>query len=279
MEQSKQNILNLNGKHNYMLEAETRYNKVIERFDTKNKEYFDALRELRDQYNKEFDVIEVKANQLIYGNPEGKIDRKYRDRSDLYLKVVKRNQKYKNWDNFFMAIGAAAVFILLARGILWPFNFCSHSIGNGFENIIHIVLLNMAWSGLFFNCSFFFKSLKYFTVSPSNTKEEKKWLEKYFKNIRDIINAKAYLEVLVQREENIEKYLDCAERAISRDEDWQKLVNAKSEVNETYRKAIDTKSDIISKMKKDIEKVMDDFIYDAGINNALDHVLESWKNY
>lgn len=279
MELDKQNILDLDGKCDHMLKVESLYNKVVERFDTKTKEYFDALRELRDQYHKEYDAINAKANQIIYGNPEGKLDRKYRDRSDLYLKVVKRSQKYKNWDNFFKAIGAAAVFIILARGILWPFNFGSHSISNGFENLIHIVLLNMAWSGLFFNCSFFFKSLKYFTVPLSNTKEEKKWLEKYFKNIKDIINAKAFLEVLVQREENIEKYLDCAERAISRDEDWQKLVNAKSEVNETYRKAIDTKSDIISKMKKDIEKVMDDFIYDADINNALDHVLESWKNY
>lgn len=261
----EQKIFELDGNQNYLLQAENDYNKVVERFNTKTKEYFDALRELRDQYNKEFYEIEAKANQLIYGNPEGKEDRRYRDRSELYLKVVQRSQKYKTWKNFFIAIGAAAVFIILVRAIVWPFNIGSHFVGNGFEYLIHIVLMSMAWSGLFFDCAIFFKSLKYWTIAPSNTREEKKWLKKYFQNIRDIINAKAYLEVLVQREENIEMYLGYAERAISRGEIWQKLVDAKSER--------------ICKMKKDIEKVMDDFMYDGEICTALDHVLENWKDY
>lgn len=46
MELSDQNIFELDGNHDYMVEAEARYNKVIKRFDTKTKDYFDALREL-----------------------------------------------------------------------------------------------------------------------------------------------------------------------------------------------------------------------------------------
>lgn len=278
MELSKQNFLDIDGKHDYMLEVETLYNNVIERFDTKNKEYFDALREFRDQYNKEYDAIDAKANQIIYGNPEGKTDRKNRDRSNLFVQVVQRSQKYKNWRNFFTAIGAAAVIILIFQVTRLFIDSNTVFVNEAFDMVCHIILVTAAWSGLLFDSAIFLKSFKYMFL-PHNNKADRKWLKKYFHNIKDMINARAYMGVLVQREENIEKYLDCAERAISRDEDWQKLVNAKSEVNEIYRKTIDTKSDIISKMKKDIEKVMDDFMYDADINNALDHVLESWKNY
>lgn len=252
-------ILEIHDKpFNYLLQVENEYNKVVKRFDTKNKDYFDALRELRDTYTKDYDAIDAKANQLIYGNPEGKLDRKYRDRSDLYIKVVKRSQKYKNWRNFFIAIGAAAVFIILVRAIVWPFNFGSRFIGNGFENFLHIVTITAAWSGFLFDSIIFFKSLKYWPTQPLNARAERKWLKKYFHNIKDIIIAKAYLEVLIQREEAIEKYIN---------------------LGDTYITALDAKTEIISKMKRDVEKVMDDFMHDGEVCTALDHVLESWKIY
>ena len=252
-------MLDLHGKHfNYLLQVENEYNKVVKKFDTKNKDYFDALRELRDNYIKEYDAIEAKANQLIYGNPEGKLNRKYRDRSDLYVKVVQRSQKYKNWKNFFIAIGAAAVFIILVRAIVWPFNFGSRFIGNGFENFLHIVTITAAWSGFLFDSIIFFKSLKYWPTQPLNTRAERKWLKKYFQNIKDIIVARSYLEVLIQREEAIEKYIN---------------------LGDTYLEVIEVKSEVISKMKKDIEKVKDDFMHDAEVDTALDYVLESWKIY
>lgn len=252
-------ILEIHDKpFNYLLQVENEYNKVVKKFDTKNKDYFDALRELRDNYTKDYDAIDAKSNQIIYGNPESKLDRKYRDRSDLYIKVVQRSQKYKNWRNFFIAIGAAAVFIILVRAIVWPFNFGSRFIGNGFENFLHIVTITAAWSGLLFDSIIFFKSLKYWSTQPLNTRAERKWLKKYFRNIRDIIIAKGYLEVLIQREEAIEKYIN---------------------LGDTYIATLDAKTEIISKMKKDIEKVMDDFMHDGEVCTALDHVLESWKIY
>lgn len=254
----EQKIFELDGNQNYLLQAENDYNKVVERFDLKTKDYFDALRELRDNYNKEYDILTVKSNQLIYGNSEGKIERKYRDRSDLYIKVVKRSKKYKTWKNFFTAIGAAAVFIMLIQVLCYFFNIRTSFISAGFEIFSDIVLLTAAWSGFIFDSVIFFKSLKYFTVQPLNTKEERKWLNLYFKNIGDIISAKAYLEVLVQREEMVEKYLNASD---------------------SYIEALDVKSKVISKMKKDVEKVMDDFMYDGEVSTALEHVLESWKDY
>lgn len=243
---------------NYLLQVEKLYNKTVERFDFKTKDYFDALRELRDNYIKEYDALNAKSNQLIYGNPEGKLDRKNRDRSDLYIKVVQRSKKYKTWNNFFMAIGAAAVFILIFQVIRLFFDTGTIFVNEKFDMVCHIILITAAWSSLIFNSIIGLKSFKYISTSPHNSKAERKWLKQYFKNISDIIDARAYLEVLVQREEMVEKYIN---------------------VSETYMKALDVKSETISKMKKDIEKVMDDFMYDANVETALSHVLESWKDY
>lgn len=206
-----QNFIELDGKHDYMLEVETNYNNVIKRFDTKNKEYFDALREFRDQYNKEYDAINAKANQIIYGNPEGKTDRKNRDRSDLYVQVVQRSQKYKNWRNFFTAIGAAAVIILIFQVTALFIDDRIIFVNETFDMVCHIILVTAAWSHLIFKSVIYLKSLKY-TSASLPTKAERKWLKKYFNNINDIINAHAYLQVLVQREEYAEKYLNLLDR-------------------------------------------------------------------
>ena len=78
---------------NYLLQVEEEYNKVVEKYKIRNKDYFDALRELKDEYNRQYNTLTANANLLIYGNHQGKIDRKNRDRSDLYIKVVRRSQK------------------------------------------------------------------------------------------------------------------------------------------------------------------------------------------
>lgn len=259
-------LLELHDKlFNYLLQVENEYNKVAKRFDLKTKEYFDALRELRNQYFKDYAAIEAEANKLIYGNPEGKLERKHRDRSGLYLKVVKRSQKYKTWRNFFTAIGAAAAFIALVQILFYLLKFRTPCASISFDMVSQMVVLTAAWAGVLFESVLFFKSFKYLGNVPANNKAERKWLKKYFDDIHSVIGARAYLDVLVQREENIEKYLECAERSINRDEQWQKIANIKSEV--------------IYEMKKDIEKVMDDFMYDGELYTALDYVLESWKKY
>lgn len=84
----------------YLLQVEKEYIKIVEKNKIRNEYYFNALRELRNKYNRQYYALTDKANLLIYGNPEGKLDRKNRDRTDLYLKVVKRSQKYKNWKTF-----------------------------------------------------------------------------------------------------------------------------------------------------------------------------------
>ena len=236
----------------YLLQVENEYNKIVEKYKIRNKDYFDALRELKEEYNRQYNTLTANANLIIYGNHQGKIDRKNRDRSGLYIKVVRRSQKYKNWKNFFTAIGVAASFILIVK-VLFVLFFKSPFISNSFELFTYVFTFIVSYVSIFFDSLFCFKSLKYSSCYPKNTRAEKKWLKKYFRSIKDIIRAKNYLEVLIEKEEAIEKFIN---------------------TSDVYLKALDT----ISKMRKDVENAM--YKTDvADVANALNNILKQWKTY
>lgn len=238
---------------NYLLQIEHEYNKVVEKYKIRNKDYFDALRELKDEYNRQYNTLEIKSNMLIYGNPEGKLDRKNRNRTDLYFKVVRRSQKYKNWKNFFTAIGVAASFILIAKGLFWFLFFRPSFISNSFELFTYALTFIIAYVSTFSDSLLCFKSFKYSSNLPKNTRAEKKWLKKYFRSAKDIIEAKKYLGVLVEKEEAIEKFIN---------------------TSDVYLKALDT----ISKMRKDVENaIRKTCVADVAI--TLNNILKQWKTY
>ena len=236
----------------YLLQVENEYNKIVEKYKIRNEYYFNALRELRNKYNRQYDALTAKANILTYGNPEGKIDRKNRDRSDLYIKVLRRSQKYKNWKNFFTAIGVAASFILIAKGLFGLF-FKSPFISNNFELFTYVFTFVIGYVSVFFDSFFCFSTLKYSDHHPKKTRAEKKWLKKYFRSIKDIIRAKNYLEVLVEKEEFIEKFIN---------------------TGDVYLKALDT----ISKMRKDVENAMHKTNV-PDVASTLNNILKQWKTY
>ena len=237
---------------NYLLQVENEYNKIVEKYKIRNKDYFDALRELKDEYNRQYNTLTTKSNLLIYGNHQGKIDRKNRDRSDLYIKVVRRSQKYKNWKNFFTAIGAAASFILIVK-VLFVLFFKSCFISNSFELFTYVLTFIVAYVNVFSDSLLCFKSFKYSSHLPKNIRAEKKWLKKYIRSIKDIIEAKNYLGVLVEKEEAIEKFIN---------------------TSDVYLKALDT----ISKMRKDVENAMYKTNV-ADVANTLNNILKQWKTY
>ena len=236
----------------YLLQVENEYNKIVEKYKIRNECYFNALREFRNEYIRQYDTLTTKSNLLIYGNPEGKVDRKNRDRSDLYIKVLRRSQKYKNWKNFFTAIGIAASFILIAKGLFGLF-FKSPFISNNFELFAYVFTFVIGYVSVFFDSFFCFKSFKYYSCYPKNTREEKKWLKKYLRSIKDIIRAKNYLEILVEKEEAIEKFIN---------------------TSDAYLKVLDT----ISKMRKDVENAMHKTNV-ADVANTLNNILKQWKTY
>lgn len=236
----------------YLLQVEKEYNKIVEKYKIRNAYYFNTLRELRNEYIRQYNTLTTKSNLLIYGNHQGKVDRKNRDRSDLYIKVLRRSQKYKNWKNFFKAIGVAVLFILIVKSLFVLF-FRSPFISNNFELFTYILTFVIGYVSVFFDSFFCFSTLKYSAHHPKNTIAEKKWLKKYFRSIKDIIRAKNYLEVLVEKEETIEKFIN---------------------TSDVYLKALDT----ISKMRKDVENAMHKTNV-ADVASTLNNILKQWKTY
>ena len=236
----------------YLLQVEKEYNEIVEKYKIRNKDYFDALRELKDEYNRQYNTLTTKSNLLIYGNHQGKIDRKNRDRSDLYIKVLRRSQKYKSWKNFFTAIGTASSFILIVK-VLFVLFFKSCFISNSFELFTYVFTFIISYVSIFFDSLFCFKSFKYSAHHPKNTRVEKIWLKKYLRSIKDIIRAKKYLGVLVEKEEAIEKFIN---------------------TSDAYLKALDT----ISKMRKDVENAMHKTDV-ADVASTLNNILKQWKTY
>ena len=86
--------------------------------------------------------------------------------------------------------------------------FKSCFISNSFELFTYAFTFVIGYVSLFFDSLFCFKSLKYSAHHPKNTRAEKKWLKKYVNSIKDIIREKNYLEVLVEKEEAIEKFIN-----------------------------------------------------------------------
>ena len=237
---------------NYLLQVEKEYNEIVEKYKIRNEYYFNALRELRNEYNRQYDALTAKSNLFVYGNSEGKVDRKNRDRSDLYIKVLRRSQKYKNWKNFFTAVWVSTSSILVIKGLFGLF-FKSCFIGNSFELFTYVLTFIIAYISTFFDSLLCFKSFKYSSNSPKRTRAEKKWLKKYFRSIKNIIEAKKYLELLVEKEEAIEKFINASD---------------------AYLKTLDT----ISKMRKDVENAMYKTNV-ADVVNTLNNILKQWKTY
>ena len=237
---------------NYLLQVEKEYNEIVEKYKIRNEHYFNALRELRNEYNRQYDALTAKSNLFVYGNSEGKVDRKNRDRSDLYIKVLRRSQKYKNWKNFFTAVWVSTSSILVIKGLFGLF-FKSCFIGNSFELFTYVLTFIIAYISTFFDSLLCFKSFKYSSNSPKRTRAEKKWLKKYFRSIKNIIEAKKYLELLVEKEEAIEKFINASD---------------------AYLKTLDT----ISKMRKDVENAMYKTNV-ADVVNTLNNILKQWKTY
>lgn len=154
------------------------------------------------------EATEKKANLIIYGFEEKpKRSHHERDRSDIYLKIVKRNPEYKNWQN----LGIALVSVTLFMQVIGLFNYFFHFLP-GFQHedfflvftLISYISLGVYWFPLAY---FKIKSLKYIPVPDyiKRTEEDDKWLKNYFKSSMNLINTKSYVDAFLDYELEIEK--------------------------------------------------------------------------
>lgn len=82
--------------HDYVNDFHKEWSPISNQYEKRTPEYFDEVRKFKKYWSERWEATEKKSKLIVYGFEEKpKRSRHERDRSDLYLKIVKRNPKYK----------------------------------------------------------------------------------------------------------------------------------------------------------------------------------------
>lgn len=208
--------------HDYVNDFHKEWHSISEQYEKRTPEYFDEVRKFKKYWSERWEATEKKSKLIIYGfEEEPKRSRHERDRSDLYLKIVKRNPKYKNWQNF----GFALVSTTLIMQIVALFNYFFHflpaiqheSYARVFTLISYIPLGIYWFPPLFFGI----KAMKYLPKKMEGrykrTRKDGKWLNAYFASSLNLINTKLYVDTFFDYELELEKEIKLID-------DYNKLV-------------------------------------------------------
>ena len=196
--------------HDYVNDFHKEWSLISKQYEKRTPEYFDEVRKFKKYWSERWEATEKKSNLIIYGfEEEPKRSRHERDRSDLYLKIVKRNPKYKNWQNF----GFALISTTLIMQIVALFNYFFHFLpGIQHESFIRaFTLLSYVALGVYWFPPAFFgiKSMKYYSKKMKggykSTKRDKKWLNAYFASCMNLLNTKLYVDTFFDYELELEK--------------------------------------------------------------------------
>lgn len=208
--------------HDYVNDFHKEWRSISEQYEKRTPEYFDEVRKFKEYWNERWGATEKKSNLIVYGFEEKpKRSRHERDRSDLYLKIVKHNPKYKNWQNF----GFALVSTTLIMQIVALFNHLFHFLpGIQHESYIMVfTLISYISLGIYWFPPLFFgiKAMKYYPKKMvgryKKTRKDVKWLNAYFASCMNLINTKLYVDTFFDFELELEKEIKLID-------DYNKLV-------------------------------------------------------
>lgn len=195
--------------HDYVNDFYKEWSPISLQYKKRPPEYFDEVRKFKEYWLERYEATQKKVNLIIYGSEEKpKRSRHERDRSDLYMKIVKRNPKYKNWTNLGLALVATTLLMQLIALFNYFFHFMpgiQHEPFIWSFTVMAYISLGISW---LIPSHFYVKSLKYMPKLPDSykrTKDDDKWLNNYFKSSMSLINTKSYVEIFLDLELEYEK--------------------------------------------------------------------------
>lgn len=246
--------------HDYVNDFHKEWCSISEQYEKRTPEYFDEVRKFKKYWSERWEATEKKSNLIIYGFEEKpKRSRHERDRSDLYLKIVKRNPEYKNWQN----LGFALISTTLIMQIVALFNGFFHflpsiqheSFSRAFTLISYISL------GIYWFPSVFFgiKSMKYYPKKIKDgykrTRKDSKWLNAYFASCMNLINTKLYVDTFLDSELEIEKeiklitdYNELVQKSnlqADKLKEYQELLKSAKKIAEAYREVVEQRNKLL----------------------------------
>ncbi len=196
--------------HDYVNDFHKEWSPISKQYKKRTPEYFDEVRKFKEYWNERWEATEKKSNLIVYGFEEKpKRSRHERDRSDLYLKIVKRSPEYKNWQR----LGFALISTTLIMQIVALFNhFFQFLPGIQHDPFIWaFTLLSYVALGIYWFPSIFFriKATKYYAKKLEGrykrTRKDDKWLNAYFASCVSLINTKLYVDTFFDYELELEK--------------------------------------------------------------------------
>lgn len=208
--------------HDYVNDFHKEWSLISKQYEKRTPEYFDEVRKFKKYWSERWEATEKKSNLIIYSfEEEPKRSRHERDRSDLYLKIVKRNPKYKNWQNFGFALISTTLIMQIVALFNGFFHFLpgiQHETFTRAFTLISYISLGIYW---FLPLFFEIKAMKYYSKKMKGgykrTRKDDKWLKAYFASVMSLINTKLYVDTFFDFELELEKEMKLID-------DYNKLV-------------------------------------------------------
>lgn len=239
--------------HDYVNDFHKEWCSISEQYEKRTPEYFDEVRKFKKYWSERWEATEKKSKLIVYGFEEKpKRSRHERDRSDLYLKIVKRNPKYKNWQNF----GFALISTTLIMQIVALFNGFFHFLPNIQHDpfIRAFTLISYVALGIYWFPSIFFeiKATKYYAKKLEGrykrTRKDDKWLNAYFASCVSLINTKLYVDTFFDYELELEKeikLIDDYNKLVQKSnlqadklKEYQELLGDAKKIAESYKEVV-----------------------------------------
>ena len=246
--------------HDYVNDFHKEWRSISEQYEKRTPEYFDEVRKFKKYWSERWEATEKKSNLIIYGfEEEPKRSRHERDRSDLYLKIVKRNPKYKNWQN----LGFALISTTLIMQIVALFNGFFHFLP-GIRYVYFpqvFTLISYVSLGIYWFPSVFsgIKSMKYYPKKIKGgykrTRKDSKWLNAYFASCMNLINTKLYVDTFFDFELEIEKeiklitdYNELIQKSnlqADKLKEHQELLKSAKKIAEAYKEVVEQRDRLL----------------------------------
>ena len=246
--------------HDYVSDFHKEWQTISEQYEKRTPEYFDEVRKFKKYWSERWEAAKKKSNLIIYGFEEKpKRSRHERDRSDLYLKIVKRDPEYKNWQNF----GFALISTTLIMQIVALFNYFFHFLpGIQYESfILAFALISYISLGIYWFPSVFsgIKSMKYYPKKIKGgykrTRKDSKWLNAYFASAMNLINTKLYVDAFFDYELELEKkmkLIDDYNKLVQKSnlqadklKEHQELLKSAKKIAEAYKEVVEQRNRLL----------------------------------
>ena len=265
--------------HDYVSDFHKEWSPISKQYEKRTPEYFGEVRKFKKYWSERWEATEKKSNLIVYGFEEKpKRSRHERDRSNLYLKIVKRNPKYKNWQNF----GFALISTTLIMQIVALFNHIFHFLpGIQHESFIRVLfaLLSYVALGIYWFPPVFFgiKATKYLPKNMKGrykrTRKDSKWLNAYFASCMNLINTKLYVDTFLDAELELEKeikLIDDYNKLVQKSnlqadklKEYQELLEDAKKIGEAYKEVVEQRD----KLLKENTMLLRQKVYEGGFKD------------